>query len=135
MKRDRTRRRAAGGESPRRGAPTPPARRGAPAREREGWSEPWWFAPTLAILAAVVLQAKSVAAPFFADDWLFLDLVRSRSLVSALMAHDPIGNFFRPLGRAVWFWLLAHASRESPDRKSTRLNSSHTMTSRMPSSA
>ena len=65
-------------------------------------------------LFKVALHWRALAAPFFADDWLFLDMVRSRSLLGALLAHDPIGNYFRPLGRAVWFWLLAHASGESP---------------------
>jgi hypothetical protein len=67
-----------------------------------------------ALAATAVLHARPLAAPFFADDWLFLDLVRSRSLLGAVLAPDPIGNFFRPLGRAVWFWLLARSSHESP---------------------
>ena len=67
----------------------------------------------LAALAAVLARLPALRAPFFADDWLFLDLVRSRSLVAALLAPDPIGNFFRPLGRAFWFWSLGHATGES----------------------
>jgi hypothetical protein len=66
-----------------------------------------------ALLAALIVRWPALRAPFFADDWLFLDQVRSRSLVGALFAPDPIGNFFRPLGRAAWFWTLARFSHES----------------------
>lgn len=52
--------------------------------------------------------------PFFADDYLFLEQVRGRSLLGALTAPDPIANFFRPVGRQLYFWLLAQASGESP---------------------
>jgi hypothetical protein len=61
-----------------------------------------------------VTHARSFAAPFFADDWLFLDQVRFRSLAKVLASPDPIGNYFRPLGRQVWFWLLARLGGESP---------------------
>ncbi len=55
----------------------------------------------------------ALSAPFFADDWLFLEAVRGRGLVGALLAPDPLGNYFRPLGRAAWFWAVSHASGES----------------------
>jgi len=67
-----------------------------------------------ACLAAVLAHVGSLAAPFFADDWLFLDQVRFRSLPQVLASPDPLGNFFRPLGRQVWFWLLARVGGESP---------------------
>lgn len=72
-----------------------------------------WLPLVGALAAAAVLHARALGAPFFADDWLFLDVVRSRSLAGALAAQDPIGNFFRPLGRTLWFWILAHTSGES----------------------
>jgi hypothetical protein len=53
-------------------------------------------------------------APFFADDFLFLDQVRHRSLWTALASHDPIGNFARPVGRQLHFWLLSRLGAESP---------------------
>lgn len=68
----------------------------------------------LALLAAVLVHAPALRAPFFADDYLFLDQVRARSLGAVLASPDPIGNYFRPLGRQLWFWALAGASGESP---------------------
>lgn len=70
--------------------------------------------PVLAAVAAALLHWRALAAPFFADDWLFLDQARARSLVAALLSPDPIGNFFRPLGRVLWFGVLGRASGESP---------------------
>jgi len=73
-----------------------------------------WIALALAVFAGLTLRADALRAPFFADDWLFLDQARGRSLFATLASRDPIGNFFRPLGRQVWFWLLGHAGGESP---------------------
>jgi len=67
-----------------------------------------------ALVAAIVVHFGALRAPFFADDWLFLDQVRSHSLLAVLASPDPIGNFLRPLGRQVWFWTLANLSGESP---------------------
>src|SRR5262249_16916809 len=67
-----------------------------------------------AALAALLTHVRSLRAPFFAADWLFLDQVRFRSLGQVPASQDPIGNYFRPLGRQVWFWLLAQASGEAP---------------------
>ena len=67
-----------------------------------------------AAVAAMLVHMRSLRAPFFADDWLFLDQVRFRSFAQVLASPDPLGNFFRPLGRQVWFWLLANLSGESP---------------------
>ena len=68
----------------------------------------------LVLLAAFALHAPALTLPFFADDYLFLDQVRHRSLLDVLVAPDPIGNFFRPLGRQVYFWVLAHLTRQNP---------------------
>ncbi len=71
-------------------------------------------AVVLVALAAIAAHVRSLTAPFFADDWLFLDQVRGRSLFAALASPDPIGNYFRPLGRQVWFSVLGVWSGESP---------------------
>ncbi len=68
----------------------------------------------LVLLAAVALHQWVLRAPFFADDYLFLDQVRHRSLPAALVSPDPIGNFFRPVGRQAWFWLAGRVSGQSP---------------------
>ncbi|HXS83045.1 MAG TPA: hypothetical protein VN896_10045 [Methylomirabilota bacterium] len=80
---------------------------GAPARDLS-----FVYAVAALAVAAVVTHARSFSAPFFADDWLFLDQVRYRSLGHVLGSPDPIGNYFRPLGRQVWFWLLARVGGE-----------------------
>ncbi len=64
--------------------------------------------------AAFWLHRPALRAPFFADDYLFLDQVRGRNLIAALLAPDPIGNFMRPVGRAFDFWVLSHMGGESP---------------------
>ena len=59
------------------------------------------------------LQRAALRAPFFADDFLFLDQARNHTLWATLTGRDPIGNFVRPVGRQLHFWLLARASGES----------------------
>jgi len=61
----------------------------------------------------VWLQRAALRAPFFADDFLFLDQARNHTLWATLTGRDPIGNFVRPVGRQLHFWLLARASGES----------------------
>jgi hypothetical protein len=68
----------------------------------------------LVLAACAWLHAGALSAPFFADDYLFLDQVRGRSIVAALAAPDPIGNFLRPVGRALWFWTVSRVGGESP---------------------
>lgn len=74
-----------------------------------------WVAPVGAAMLALVVHLRDVHAPFFADDWLFLDATRHRSLFAALTAPDPIGNFARPLGRQAWFWTLDRLGGGSPE--------------------
>jgi len=93
--------------SPRKTAPAARPVRPARAAVPPGWSL------AAALAAALLLHVRALAAPFFADDLLFLDFVRSRSLLAALVSRDPLGNFFRPLGRAAWFWVLARGTGES----------------------
>src|SRR2546428_5389546 len=66
------------------------------------------------LVAGLSLQESSLRYPFFADDYLFLDQVRQRTLWATLRSPDPIGNFVRPVGRQVQFWWLSHCSGESP---------------------
>lgn len=74
---------------------------------------PWPGVLALILLATAWLQRAALRAPFFADDFLFLDQARNHSLWAALTAPDPIGNFVRPVGRQLHFWLLARVSGES----------------------
>ena len=84
--------------------PRPPAAAGAGE----------WSALAAVLLAAAWLHRGALRAPFFADDYLFLDRVTGRSLWQALLAPDPIGNYLRPLGRALWFWTLSALSGGAP---------------------
>lgn len=67
----------------------------------------------LILIAAAVLHGGALRLPFFADDYLFLDQVRHRSLFEVLAAPDPIGNFFRPFGRQFYFWGLSRLTAQS----------------------
>ena len=83
---------------------------------RPGSGRPW---PALAllgltVLAALVLNLPALRTPFFADDYLFLDQVRHKSLIEALRTPDPLSNFYRPVSRQLYFWIIAGASNESP---------------------
>src|SRR5207244_10691065 len=80
----------------------------APRRERT------WLKFAGILIAGLTLQDASLRYPFFADDYLFLDQVRQRSLLWPLRSLDPIGNFVQPIGRQVHFWWLSHWSGESP---------------------
>lgn len=98
----------------RRQRPTPksaPSR--APATSPLGWSSEA-LALALVLVAALAIHGAALTKPFFADDYLFLDQVRHRSLPQALVARDPIGNFFRPVGRQAYFWVVSRVGRESP---------------------
>ena len=67
----------------------------------------------LVLLAGAWLQISALRLPFFADDYLFLDQARGRSLWGALTSPDPLRNFWRPVGRQLYFWLVARCG-ESP---------------------
>jgi hypothetical protein len=68
----------------------------------------------MVLLGCVILHLKSLGSGFFADDYLFLEQVRGRSLWAVLASPDPLGNYLRPLGRQVYFWTLARAGHETP---------------------
>ena len=68
----------------------------------------------LVLLAALERHLGAILAPFFADDYVFLDQARTHSLIGALTHPDPIGNFLRPVSRQIYFSLIARTSGESP---------------------
>ena len=67
----------------------------------------------LVLLAGAWLQISALRLPFFADDYLFLDQVRGRSLWAALTSPDPLRNFWRPVGRQLYFWLVAQSGESA----------------------
>ena len=74
---------------------------------------PAWLGPVLAVAAACAIHARSIKAPFFTDDYAFLDHIHRRSL-GDIFAGDPLGNFYRPVGRQIYFLALGPASGDSP---------------------
>ena len=79
----------------------------------KGSARGWWL--LCGILAAtVVLYGKALDAPFFTDDYLFLEQVRGQSLGQALSSPDPLGNFLRPVSRPLYFWLVTRLAGERP---------------------
>jgi hypothetical protein len=67
----------------------------------------------LILLAATGLRFAVLRYPFFADDYLFLDQTRGGSILSAWAVHDPLRNYWRPLSRQIYFWVVS-ALGESP---------------------
>ncbi len=55
----------------------------------------------------------AIHTAFFADDFLFLDQVRDKTLGQALATPDPLSNFYRPISRQLYFWCVAGVSNES----------------------
>jgi hypothetical protein len=72
-----------------------------------------WVGLALLAAAAVLLYLPALKLPFFADDYLFLDQVRHRGLWASVLAPDPLSNFFRPVGRQLYFWAIAGSTHES----------------------
>ncbi len=101
------------------------ASRGAPASHAPTPSTPGgvraafaafaaFAAPALVLVAALILHFPALETPFFADDYLFLDQAERGSLPQVLASPDPIGNFYRPVGRQMYFWLVTRAGGGSP---------------------
>ena len=81
---------------------------------RPAWRAlPPGVALALVLVGVAWLHISALRLPFFADDYLFLDQVRGRSLWAALASPDPLRNFWRPVGRQLYFWLVA-LTGESP---------------------
>ncbi len=95
-------------------ARAPRSTAGGPTAPREASRGPALAALGLILVAALWLQRAALTAPFFADDFLFLDQVRDRPLAAVLVASDPIGNFVRPVGRQLAFWVLERLGGGSP---------------------
>jgi len=92
------------------------ARKKSVSREsgRAAFSLSSWQTLALILAGGFILHVSALTAPFFADDYVFLDHVRFQSFTKTLFSPDPLGNFFRPVGRQVYFWLNAHIGNESP---------------------
>src|SRR5437867_7480492 len=68
----------------------------------------------LLLFVAVSLHVTALRAPFVGDDFAVLDEVGFRPLPGAMLAPDPIGDAFRPVGRQLHFWMIGHLGGASP---------------------
>ncbi len=63
----------------------------------------------LILVAVVIVKGGVGKSPFFASDYLILDHVAGKSLPAALATPDPLGDYYRPVSRQAWFWLMSRA--------------------------
>lgn len=61
----------------------------------------------LAAAALLVLYSGPLATRFLNDDYLFLEAAETQSLARSLAQPDPLGNYWRPLSRQIYFEALA----------------------------
>lgn len=73
-----------------------------------------WLPVAITLGSVLLLHSGALSRPFFADDYLFLEQGRGRGLITTLASPDPIGNYLRPVGRQLWFWLVSRIGGESP---------------------
>ena len=74
---------------------------------------PPWYA-ILALIGAACLARPAPAPLLFADDYRFLEQTRHASLLAILARSDPLGNYYRPLSRQLYFWVVGRLGGESP---------------------
>ena len=65
----------------------------------------WWLALLVAALSSLYLDALRTG--FLNDDYLFLEEAKQHSLLQSISSLGPLGNFFRPLSRQVYFEVLS----------------------------
>jgi hypothetical protein len=80
-----------------------PVGRGGFATRAEFW------APALVALCAVLVGVDSFRLGFFADDFLFLDMVRRMPAGEVLLGQHGVWPWYRPLSRELYFWLAVAA--------------------------
>ena len=60
----------------------------------------------LVVAALIALYGGALRTGFLNDDYLFLEQARLAPFPASLWATDPLGNYFRPLSRGVYFGVL-----------------------------
>ena len=68
----------------------------------------------VAVLGLTSLYRLPLTTGFLNDDYLFLEETKSRSLVSALSGLGPLGNYYRPVSRQLYFAALTPLSGGRP---------------------
>lgn len=67
---------------------------------------PLWLAALALALALAALYAAPLSSGFLNDDLFFLEDAVRRPLVQSLGSLDPLGNYYRPLSRQIYFAAL-----------------------------
>jgi hypothetical protein len=115
MARHKARRAGVAGAPGARAVPAPAGR--AAARAPAAPIAPVFWAPVwlaMLVVASFAIRPGVLHAPFYGDDFNFLELARGHTLWGALTAPDPLGNYFRPISRPLTFWVLGRLGHESP---------------------
>jgi len=75
---------------------------------------PWWIAIMLAVAALAVLYAGALRTGFLNDDHMFIEEARTRPLLESLTHLGPLGNYYRPLSRQIYFETLTSVAGLRP---------------------
>jgi len=67
---------------------------------------PLWLAALVGTLGLAALYAAPLATGFLNDDLFFLEDALRRPLTESLLGLDPLGNYYRPLSRQIYFAVL-----------------------------
>ena len=65
-----------------------------------------WGILAVAVAGLTALYAPSLSTGFLNDDFLFLEDARRAGLTESLTRLDPLGNYYRPVSRPLYFRLL-----------------------------
>lgn len=75
---------------------------------------PWWLAAALAVAGLTLLYAGALRTGFLNDDHLLLEEARTRPLVESLGDLGPLGNYYRPLSRQIYFEAMSVVAGDRP---------------------
>jgi len=75
---------------------------------------PSWLALVLAVAGLALLYGDALRTGFLNDDYLFLEDARSRPLAVSIAERGPLGNWYRPLSRQLYFETLAPVAGGDP---------------------
>ena len=73
-----------------------------------------WLLVAVAALGLASLYARPLTTGFLNDDYLFLEQAKQESLVSSLSNLGPLGNYYRPISRQLYFAALAPPAAGRP---------------------
>jgi len=72
----------------------------------------WWLVLLVAGLAIFYLEALRTG--FLNDDYLFLEQAKRAPLTQSVATPDALGNFYRPLSRQIYFFILTPLAGDRP---------------------